>query len=75
LNGGRPVVILRAKNLVEDHDAKVTVSYKFNKTRMLVEPLMLVAAYLAFFLLCTLLAGGAVEEKKIESSEVKDKSE
>eukprot|EP01038_Epipyxis_sp_PR26KG_P014596 gene14596-19602_t len=53
LNGGRPVLIIRAKNLVEEHDFQVHVSYNFNTTRMLVEPLMLVGSFFALFLLYT----------------------
>lgn len=56
LNGGRPVIILHAKNLVPEHDKQVHISYTFNKPRMFVEPLMLVGTFFAFFLLCTVLA-------------------
>jgi hypothetical protein len=56
LNGGRPVLILKAKNIVEEHDKQVVVSYSFQKSRMIVEPLMLVGLYLTLFLLCSLLA-------------------
>ncbi len=56
LNGGRPVVILRARNLVEEHDQQVVISYRFERSRMYVEPAMLVASFFAFFVLCMLLA-------------------
>ena len=55
LNGGRPVIILKAKNLVEEHDKQVHISYKFSQPRMLVEPLMLVVSYLLFFIACSIL--------------------
>lgn len=56
LNGGRPVIILHAKNLVPEHDKQVHVSYSFARPRMFVEPLMLVLTFLAFFVACSLLA-------------------
>jgi len=55
LNGGRPVLIIKAKILVEEHDKQITVSYNFVKNRMAVEPLMLVATFFAFFLVVTFL--------------------
>jgi len=56
LNGGRPVVILHARNLVEEHDQQVVISYRFERSRIYVEPAMLVASFFAFFVLCMLLA-------------------
>lgn len=56
LNGGRPVIILRARNLVEEHSKKVEISYRFPKTRMLVEPAMLIASVMLFFILCSAIA-------------------
>lgn len=57
-NGGRPVVILRAQNLVEEHDeqGQVHVSYSFQKTRMVFEPVLLMLCYFTFFCICSLLA-------------------
>jgi len=56
VNGGRPVLTLRAKNIVGEHDAQVTVSYAFQQSRMLVEPLILVSSFFAFFVACSILA-------------------
>jgi hypothetical protein len=66
MNGGRPVIILNAKNLVEEHDKQVHISYAFNKPRMFVEPFMLVLSYFFFFCFCSLVGrmgvGSAVKK-------------
>ncbi|KAJ1416540.1 Ribophorin I [Ochromonadaceae sp. CCMP2298] len=66
MNGGRPVIILNAKNLVEEHDKQVHISYTFNKPRMFVEPIMLVLSYFFFFCFCSLVGrmgvGSAVKK-------------
>jgi oligosaccharyltransferase complex subunit alpha (ribophorin I) len=54
-NGGRPVLTLRAKNVVEEHEKQVIVSYSFNKPRMLIEPSLLIVTFFCFFLLCSLI--------------------
>lgn len=56
LNGGRKVLIISAKNLVEEHDGEIVVSYAFSRTRMLVEPLMLFASFFAFFVICSIIS-------------------
>uniref|UniRef100_A0A7S3LZI6 Dolichyl-diphosphooligosaccharide--protein glycosyltransferase subunit 1 n=1 Tax=Spumella elongata TaxID=89044 RepID=A0A7S3LZI6_9STRA len=70
LNGGRPVIILRAKNLVSEHDKQVTISYTFAKKRIYVEPLMLVATFFVFFVLCSLLSrtGSAATSTKAKKA-------
>ena len=55
-NGGRPVLTVRAKNLVEAHDQKLVVSYAFSRPRMLFEPALLCATFFAFFVGCSLLS-------------------
>ena len=55
-NGGRPVIIIRAGNLVEEHNKQVIVSYSFSKVRMLVEPFMLIGCFFCFFVGCTILS-------------------
>jgi hypothetical protein len=55
-NGGRKVLILKTKNVVEEHDKKITISYDFTPTRMFVEPVMLVCSFFVFFLACTFFA-------------------
>jgi oligosaccharyltransferase complex subunit alpha (ribophorin I) len=66
LNGGRPVLILRAKNLVPEHDKEVHISYSFKQQRMVVEPLMLVATFFFLFVVSTVIArsGAAVQKLK-----------
>jgi oligosaccharyltransferase complex subunit alpha (ribophorin I) len=49
LNGGRNVITIRAQNIVEEHDEQIVISYSFNKTRMLVEPGMVVAFFFCLF--------------------------
>lgn len=63
-NGGRPVLTLRAKNIVEEHEKQVIVSYNFNRPRMLVEPSLLVATYFCFFLLCSLIVRVSGQKRK-----------
>ena len=67
-NGGRPVINLKAKNIVEEHDKQVTITYSFSKSRMIVEPLMLILTFFAFFILCSIMAridtGMGKKEKK-----------
>eukprot|EP00981_Chlorochromonas_danica_P014412 scaffold7957_cov129-Ochromonas_danica.AAC.1 len=55
-NGGRPVIILKARNLVQEHDQKVEITYSFSKERMVVEPLMLVASFMALFIVFSIVA-------------------
>nr|CAG4643894.1 EOG090X04O4 [Lepidurus arcticus] len=47
---GRPMIHLRASNLVENHIQDVKVSYRYSKILMLQEPLLLVAAFFLVFL-------------------------
>eukprot|EP00903_Cladosiphon_okamuranus_P016026 g14798.t1 len=47
---GRPVVILKMKNVVKEHNVMLKVTYDFNRARMLVEPLLLAGFFLACFL-------------------------
>jgi len=56
LNGGRKVLMITAKNLVEEHDGEIVVSYMFSQPRMLVEPIMLVGSFFAFFVLCSIIS-------------------
>lgn len=83
IGGGRPVVNLKSKNLVEEHDKQVTISYRFAKTRLIVEPFMIVAAFFVLFILASLMnrtssiapvgatnaAAGAADESKNGSSQ------
>ena len=66
LNGGRPVLTLRAKNLVEEHDRQAVITYSFRKSRMLVEPAMLVLSYFALFVLASVVS--RVGDKKTKQA-------
>ncbi|KAB0368480.1 hypothetical protein FD755_019514 [Muntiacus reevesi] len=50
---GRPVIVARKENLVEQHIRDIVVHYTFSRVRMLQEPLLLVAAF--FILLFTVV--------------------
>lgn len=56
LNGGRPVVVLKAHNLVPEHDSPIIITYKHRKSLLLVEPAMLIGAFFALFVVASLLA-------------------
>jgi oligosaccharyltransferase complex subunit alpha (ribophorin I) len=75
LNGGRPVVVLRAKNLVPEHDKQVHITYTFAQKRMVVEPLMLVGTFFAFFCVSILVSRTGAAVKRVRSAgDVKDKA-
>ncbi len=65
-NGGRTVLILKAKNIVEDHDKKVIISYNFPKNKIIVEPLMLVGSFFVFFVLLSIFARGKVVKSEVK---------
>ena len=48
---GRPVVVITAENLVEQHIQDFQVSYTFSSIMLLQEPLLVVAALYLFFLM------------------------
>jgi len=48
---GRPVLILTKKNVGPEHNENFQVSYNFNSTSLLQEPLLLIGAYFLFFVL------------------------
>ncbi len=47
---GRPVIVARATNLVEQHVQDFTLQYSFQSVMLLQEPLLIVAALFIFFL-------------------------
>jgi oligosaccharyltransferase complex subunit alpha (ribophorin I) len=47
---GRPVLILKKKNVISDHNKFFQVTYRFSQLSMLQEPLLLFAAFFMFFL-------------------------
>lgn len=56
LSGGRPVVVLKKRNVVAEHIQPMIITYSFPKRAMLLEPLYLVLAFFFFFLVCMLFA-------------------
>ncbi|CAN0277993.1 unnamed protein product [Pylaiella littoralis] len=56
---GRPVVIMKMKNVVKEHNVKMKVTYDFNRARMLKEPLLLAGFFLACFLAA--MAAGRID--------------
>ena len=46
------MIIIRASNVVEEHDSQIIISYNFSWHLMLVEPAMLVFSFFAVFLIC-----------------------
>jgi oligosaccharyltransferase complex subunit alpha (ribophorin I) len=69
-NGGRPVLTLKGKNIVEEMDKQVIISYSFQRQRMIVEPLILVASFFAFFVLYSFLARLSPSTKKVKKGAV-----
>ena len=63
-NGGRPVLTLRGKNIVEEMDKQVIVSYTFQRQRMIVEPMILVASFFALFVAYSFMARLSPSVKK-----------
>lgn len=49
---GRPVMVIHKKNLVPQHNIPFTVTFDFDSKMMLHEPMLLIAAFMAFFMLC-----------------------
>lgn len=49
MNGGRPVLKVKAKNLVPLHNKQIVISYSFSRARMLVEPMLIVGTIFALF--------------------------
>lgn len=52
---GRPVLVIKKKNVIAQHNVPFEVTFDFKTSFMLHEPLLLVSAFLAFFLLCMVL--------------------
>ena len=68
------MVILRGKNLVEEHDQQVVISYSFEKSRMIVEPLMLVSTFFVFFLILLFLGQTTKITRSFSKSALKGSS-
>lgn len=47
---GRPVLILKKKNVVPEHNQEFQVAYSFSQSSLMQEPILLVGAYFLFFL-------------------------
>ncbi|KAJ0402084.1 hypothetical protein ATCC90586_000269 [Pythium insidiosum] len=52
---GRPVVVLSKSNVVAAHNAPIQVTFEYAPAFMLHEPLLLVAGFLTFFVVCMAL--------------------
>jgi len=53
---GRPVLSVRASNLIKEHSTKtIRVSYTFPSTQFLHEPLLVISAYFSLFLVAIAL--------------------
>ena len=48
---GRPVLVLKMRNVTPDHNVPLVVSYRFSSLYQLQEPLLLVLAFFACFCL------------------------
>ena len=68
-NGGRPVLTLKAKNIVEEHDKQVVISYSFQRARMVVEPMLLVGSFFAMFVVASILA--RIQDQKKATKQTK----
>lgn len=66
VTGGRPVLILRGKNLVSESESEVVVNYSFNSGRIFVEPSLLVAFFFCLFMLLTVVARMNAAERTAE---------
>eukprot|EP00245_Coleochaete_scutata_P001832 TRINITY_DN12284_c0_g1_i1.p1 TRINITY_DN12284_c0_g1~~TRINITY_DN12284_c0_g1_i1.p1 ORF type:complete len:617 (+),score=139.67 TRINITY_DN12284_c0_g1_i1:64-1914(+) len=77
---GRPVVVLTKDNVVAEHNQYFQVSYKFGTLGMLREPLLLVGAFLGFFIAYiayvradfTISKTSATYQSRIQQEEVVD---
>lgn len=54
INGGRQIIILKAKNIVKSHNKQVLIGYSFSTPRMLVEPFMLIMSFFIIFLVISI---------------------
>lgn len=72
LNGGRPVLNLKGKNLVAELESVAEISYTFTKSRMFVEPLMLIACFFVFFAMSMVVSRMGTLGGKREKEEKKD---
>lgn len=52
------MIIIKAKNLVEEHNDQVEISYDFPKNKIYVEPLMLIGAFFGLFFVASFIARG-----------------
>ncbi|DAZ95504.1 TPA: hypothetical protein N0F65_001843, partial [Lagenidium giganteum] len=52
---GRPVLVIKKKNVIAQHNVPFEVTFEFPQSFMLHEPLLLVSGFLAFFLFCMVL--------------------
>jgi len=67
---GRPVLIIRKKNVVAEHNLNFQVTYRFSRLSMLLEPILLIGFYFMFFVFAMLyvrLNLSISKEQKVEA--------
>lgn len=65
---GRPVVVLKKRNVVPEHNSPFQVYYDFNPAFMLAEPLILVSVFFLCFLACIAYIHGDLSIQKYKTS-------
>mmetsp|Transcript_6195 Transcript_6195/g.9275 ORF Transcript_6195/g.9275 Transcript_6195/m.9275 type:complete len:213 (-) Transcript_6195:83-721(-) len=70
---GRNVIVLQKENIVDLHNKKFKVSFKFRKILMLHEPFLLIGAWFALFLSCIIFVRlyGAGTSKDMQERSLK----
>ena len=63
---------LKGKNLVAELESVAEISYTFTKSRMFVEPLMLIACFFVFFAMSMIVSRMGTLGGKSEKEEKKD---
>jgi hypothetical protein len=56
MNGGRPVLKIKAKNIVPLHNKQIVITYNFSRTRMFVEPLLLIGSVFLLFVMASMVS-------------------
>lgn len=79
---GRPVLVIRKKNVVYEHGSEFLLSYSFSSIWMLQEPALLAGAFVTLFLLATVItrisitiSPQTVEEEATDPRKSKPKSQ
>jgi oligosaccharyltransferase complex subunit alpha (ribophorin I) len=54
-NGGRPVITMKAKNVVAEHDDEIVINYTFKQSRMYVEPMLVIGMIFILLVLSSII--------------------